>query len=242
MAEQILGLDFEVHGGGSDLVFPHHENEIAQTEAGRGAPLARIWMHNGMLQFEDEKMSKSVGNVRGLGEALDAYGRDALVMFMVSGHYRGPLAFSPSAMADARASVERVRELCRRLDPAAPAPESIAPYAERFFDALARDFHTEIARRELFDWVSEANRRIAAGEAVGVGDLGDMLRMLGLEGLLEQDADERPDPEAERKLAEREAARARRDFAAADACRDELEALGWEVRDTPEGARLLRRR
>jgi len=242
MAEQILGLDFEVHGGGSDLVFPHHENEIAQTEAARGRPLARIWMHNGMLRFEEEKMSKSTGNVRGLAEALDTYGRDALVMYMVSGHYRGPLAFSAEALADARASVERIRDLCRRLDPVAAAPEALDPYAERFLDALAEDFHTEIARREVFGWVSEANRRLATGEVLGVGRLREMLWVLGLDRLLEEDAEDRPDAEAERKLAERDAARAARDFALADARRDELVALGWDVRDTPEGAQLVRRR
>ena len=99
MAERILGLDFDIHGGGSDLVFPHHENEIAQTEAGRSAPLARLWVHNGMVRLEDDKMSKSVGNIRSLAGALDEVGRDALVMYFVSGHYRQPLCLlytSPS--------------------------------------------------------------------------------------------------------------------------------------------------
>ncbi|HEX8647343.1 MAG TPA: cysteine--tRNA ligase, partial [Thermoleophilaceae bacterium] len=91
MAEELLGLDFEIHGGGSDLVFPHHENEIAQTEAGRGEPLARLWMHNGMVRFADEKMSKSVGNIRSLGDALDEAGPQTLVMYFVSGHYRQPI-------------------------------------------------------------------------------------------------------------------------------------------------------
>ena len=94
MAESILGLDFDIHGGGSDLLFPHHENEIAQTEAGRGKPLARLWMHNGMIRFGEEKMAKSVGNVTTLADALDRYGRDALIVYMVGGHYRQPLAFS----------------------------------------------------------------------------------------------------------------------------------------------------
>src|SRR5439155_26988235 len=102
MAETVLGLDFDIHGGGSDLVFPHHENEIAQTEAGRGRPLARIWMHNGMVQFGEEKMAKSVGNVRLLSDALDEFGRDALVMYFLSGHYRSPLAFSERALEQAQ--------------------------------------------------------------------------------------------------------------------------------------------
>src|SRR3954462_1851907 len=101
MAEQIVGLDFDIHGGGSDLIFPHHENEIAQTEAGRGKPLARLWMHNGMLQMADEKMAKSVGNVTLLSDALEVAGRDALVMYFVGGHYRQPIAFSQEALEEA---------------------------------------------------------------------------------------------------------------------------------------------
>ena len=241
MAEQILGLDFDVHGGGSDLIFPHHENEIAQTEAGRGAPLARLWMHNGMVRFEDEKMSKSVGNIRSLAGALDEVGRDALVMYFVSGHYRQPLAYSPEALRDAARSVERVRDLCRRLDRSAPAPAGLEPRARAFFDALADDFNTPAARAELFEWVGEANRRLDLGERVGVGALDEMLALLGLERLLEARFEEAGADGAEALLAEREAARATRDFAAADRKRDELAALGWDVRDTPEGPRLLRR-
>jgi cysteinyl-tRNA synthetase len=240
MAEQILGLDFDVHGGGSDLVFPHHENEIAQTEAGRGERLARIWMHNGMVELDAEKMSKSVGNIRSLAGAIEARGRDALVMYFAGGHYRQPLAFSEEQLDEAARAVERVRELVRRLDPGAPEPEGMDGYMERFFAALADDFNTAMARGVLFEWVSEANRRLDGGERLGPGGLGEMLYLLGLEDLLEAEEDE-TDPEAERLLREREEARAARDFATADARRDELGALGWEVRDTAEGPRLVRR-
>jgi cysteinyl-tRNA synthetase len=240
MAEQILGLDFDVHGGGSDLVFPHHENEIAQTEAGRGERLARIWMHNGMVELDAEKMSKSVGNIRSLAGAIEARGRDALVMYFAGGHYRQPLAFSEEQLDEAARAVERVRELVRRLDPDAPEPEGMDGYVERFFAALADDFNTAMARGVLFEWVSEANRRLDGGERLGPGGLGEMLYVLGLEDLLEAEEDE-ADPEAERLLREREEARAARDFATADARRDELGALGWEVRDTAEGPRLVRR-
>ncbi len=240
MAEEILGLDFEIHGGGSDLVFPHHENEVAQTEAARGAPLARLWMHNGMIRFEDEKMSKSVGNIRSLHGALDEYGRDALVMYLVSGHYRQPLGFSAEALAEAARSVERVRELARRLDPDAPARPGGDPHVERFFAALAEDFNTAAARAALFEWVGDANRRTDAGEAVGTHELRAMLWGLGLEGLAQTSGEAKDeDPVAVRLLEEREAARAARDFATADARRDELAALGWAVRDTPEGPSLV---
>ena len=237
MAEEILGVDFDIHGGGSDLVFPHHENEIAQTEAARGRPLARIWMHNGMVRLEGEKMAKSVGNIFLLHEALQRAGRDALVMYFVSGHYRQPIAYSEDALAEAAASVERIRDFARRLDPDAPAG-GIEPYAGRFFAALADDFNTPAARAALFDWIAEGNRRLDAGERLGTGTLREMLWVLGLDNLL--DAEEAAPPDAERLLEEREAARAARDFAIADAKRDELAALGWEVRDTPAGPKLVR--
>jgi len=240
MAEQILGTDFEIHGGGSDLVFPHHENEIAQTEAARNARLARIWMHNGMVRTGAEKMAKSVGNIFLLHEALDRYGRHALVAYLAGGHYRQPIAFSAEALEEAGRSVMRIQELCRRLDPTAPAPDGLEAYVDRFFEALADDFNIPAARAVLFEWVGEANRRLDAGAALGTGSLAEMLHALGLEGLLGPD-ETGPDAEAQRLLEARQAARAARDFAAADRLRDELAAVGWEVRDTPEGARLVRR-
>ena len=248
MAEELLGVDFEIHGGGSDLIFPHHENEIAQTEAARGAPLARVWMHNGIVRLSDEKMSKSVGNIRLLGKALDRFGSDALVTYLASGHYRRPLAFSEELLDEAARSVERVRDVCRRLDPGAPGPEALDPYAQRFFAALADDFNTPAARAELFEWVGEANRRLDRGERLGVGALEAMLECLGLERLLAEageagGGDGAGAPEHVRALLEqRESARAARDFATADARRDELAALGWEVRDTAEGPLLVPRR
>jgi cysteinyl-tRNA synthetase len=241
MAEALLGTGFEIHGGGSDLVFPHHENEIAQTEAARGEPLARIWMHNGMVRMGSEKMAKSVGNIRLLHGAIDEHGRDALVMYFVGGHYRQPIAFSGEALAEAGRAVDRVRELCRRLDADAPAPDGLDGYVERFFDALADDFNTPAARAILFEWIAEANRRLDAEGRLGVGRLGEMLHAFGLESLLAGDGEgDAADPEADRLLDERQAARAARDFDRADAIRDELAALGWQVRDTADGVRLVR--
>jgi cysteinyl-tRNA synthetase len=238
MAEAILGVDFEIHGGGSDLVFPHHENEIAQTEAARGRPLAQLWMHNGMVELSAEKMAKSVGNVRLLHGALDEYGRDALVMWLVGAHYRKPLAFSEETMEDARRAVQRVRELVRRLDPAGEAPEDLDARVERFFDALADDFNTPAARAVMFDWIAEANRRLDAGETIGSGRLGEMLHALGLEGLLEG-GDEQAPAGLRRLAEERQEARAAGDYERADRIRRELAEAGWEVRDTPAGPQLV---
>ncbi|HEX2413604.1 MAG TPA: cysteine--tRNA ligase [Thermoleophilaceae bacterium] len=240
MAEQILGLDFEVHGGGSDLVFPHHENEIAQTESARQQPLARVWMHNGMVELDSEKMAKSVGNIRLLHGALETFGREAFVMWMVGAHYRKPVSYTEEALEDARRSVDRVREFVRRLDRQAEAP-GIDEYAERFFEALADDFNTPQARAVLFDWVAEGNRRIDAGESLGPGRLVEMLWTLGLESILELGAEEEVPEELRRLLSERDAARAERDFTRADELRDLIAAEGWEVRDTSDGGRLVRR-
>jgi cysteinyl-tRNA synthetase len=138
--------------------------------------------------------------------------------------------------------VRRVRELVRRLDADAPEPEAIAGYEDRFFDALGDDFNTPAALAALFDWIGEANRGLDAGERIGPGErLRAMLWTIGMEGLLEGDTGDGPDEEAQRLLAERERARGERDFATADARRDELLAMGWVVRDTPQGPQLVRR-
>jgi cysteinyl-tRNA synthetase len=235
MAERLLGVGFDVHGGGSDLVFPHHENEAAQTAAARGAPLARLWVHNGMVQRGEEKMAKSVGNVWPLEGALDEFGRDALVMYFAGGHYRHPLAFSPEALADAEGAVRRIREAGRRLVPG-ESPADLAPLRDRFFDALAEDFNTPAALDSLFRWVREANKR----EGVGDAHLREMLQVLALDNLLDESAAAGPDAEAAALLERREAAREARDFAEADRLRDQLRERGWEVRDRPEGAELVR--
>jgi cysteinyl-tRNA synthetase len=157
----------------------------------------------------------------------------------VSGHYRQPLGFSEEALEQAAANVRTLRELIRRLEPRAASADGLDPLVERFFDALADDFNTPEARSALFEWVREANRRLDAGEALAPGRLREMLHALGLERLLDGAREEAP--EDVRALAERrEAARAERDFAEADRLRDELAARGWEVRDTPDGARLVR--
>ena len=236
MAEKELGLDFAVHGGGIDLVFPHHENEVAQTEGARGEPLARIWMHNGMVQLDEEKMSKSVGNIFQLSEALDRHGPEALVAYLASGHYRQPLAFSADALEEAGARVERIRNYLRDA-PAGEPDEFLADRRDAFLDALAEDFNTPQAFAVLFEVIAEGNRRELPGARQVLEEL---LPLLGLDSLLE--GEETADPEAERLLGEREQARADKDFDRADEIRDQLAELGWEVRDEAGGARLVRRR
>jgi cysteinyl-tRNA synthetase len=239
MAEDALGVGFEIHGGGSDLVFPHHENEAAQTRAARGQELARIWMHNGMIQTTGEKMAKSVGNIASLHEVIEEYGAEVVVMYLIGGHYRQPLAFSPSELMDAERRVQRIRDALRRLEPGRPSPVDMAPLVEAFFDALANDFNTPTALASLFEWVREANRR---GGGVGDADLRGMLGVLGLGDLTALGAVgdmAEIDPEAVELLARRDAARARRDFEAADRLREELSERGWEIRDGSGGSELV---
>jgi cysteinyl-tRNA synthetase len=229
MAEQLLGVGFEIHGGGNDLVVLHHENEAAQTRMARGAELARIWMHNGMLQMGEEKMAKSVGNTAGLGDVLARWGRDAVVLFFSTGHYRQPLRFDDAALTQAQAGVRRLRDVARRLGQGASPPWS-APLRERFFAALAEDYNTPQALAAVWEWVRRANSDSAPA---GRQDLGEMLGVLGLENLLAAAAG--PPEEVVALARERLAAREARDFARADALRDELAGLGWVVRDTPGG-------
>ncbi len=249
MAESSLGIEFDIHGGGSDLLFPHHENEAAQTRAARGRELAKIWMHNGMIQSTGEKMAKSVGNIAPLHEVIERYGAEAVVMYLISGHYRQPLAFSEASLEQARANVARIREAGRRLSPG-DSPTALAGVRDRFFDALALDFNTAEALAALNEWLRVASGTLEEGsrsveeaggspesEAPGDSHLREMLNVLGLETLL--DPVEQA-PEHVRDLAaQRDQAREGRDFATADRLRQEIAALGWEVRDGAAGFELL---
>jgi cysteinyl-tRNA synthetase len=235
MAEEELGVGFQIHGGGNDLVFPHHENEAAQTRMARDGELAQIWMHNGMLQFGEEKMAKSVGNVMALHEVLDDVGRNALVMLFVGAHYRQPMAFDDMRLMEALARVARVRDAARGLVDG-DSPADMRSYRDAFFEALAQDFNTPAALAAMFDWIKEANRR--SDEAIGRADLVEMLSVLGLQNLAEHGSE--AGAEEQELLEAREAARAAKDYAEADRLRDELRHRGWEVRDGPAGPELVR--
>ncbi len=220
-------------------MFPHHENEASQTRAARGHELARIWMHNGMIQLTGEKMAKSAGNIAPMHEVIGQYGRDAAVMYLIGGHYRQPLAFSPSELEDANRRVHRIRDALRRLEQGQPSPPDMAHHTEAFFDALADDFNTPKALACLFEWIREANRR---GAGVGDADLREMLGVLGLDALRPVGADgnvETIDPDATALLASREVARCAGDFELADRLRDEIKARGWEIRDGAAGPELI---
>jgi cysteinyl-tRNA synthetase len=219
MAEAILGPAFEIHGGGLDLVFPHHENELAQSRA-RGHEFARVWMHNGMLRFTGEKMSKSVGNIETIQEVLDRWGPETTLLFFLTAHWRSPIDFSDERMAEAEARAEGLREVFR--NPSRPAPDGAW---ERFEAALDDDFSTPEALALLHDWRDHELLR----------------RGLDVFGLARLAEDEAAPDELHELARSRLEARAGRDFARADELRDAIEAAGWEVRDDAGGYRLVRR-
>ena len=220
MAEKFLGPEFEIHGGGNDLRFPHHENELAQSRAA-GRPFAQIWMHNGMLELDEEKMSKSVGNVRTLRDVLDTWGRETLLVYFLTGHWRKPIDFTPEAMDAAEARAEGFRNVFRNTS-SAMSPDAWGAFAA----ALDDDFNTAQALAVVHEWTDHDLLRRA-------------LDVFGLASLAEEV--EAPADVVALATA-REEARTRRDFAEADRLRAELEAAGWEVRDVPEGFRLVSRR
>jgi cysteinyl-tRNA synthetase len=221
MAEKHLGAQFELHGGGLDLRFPHHENEIAQSR-GAGRPFAHMWAHNGMLQLDEEKMSKSLGNIVSLREVLDAYGPEAILVYFLSAHWRSPLDYSDEALEAAKAQAESFRTAFR-----VAAQRADSPPWEDLAAALEDDFNTPSALALLHEWR-------AAGQ-VELLDRG--LRVFGLDVFEAAEA-----PTDVRELADQRA-RARDDnrFDDADRLRARIEESGWEVQDVAEGYRLIPR-
>ena len=220
MAEDIFGPAFEIHGGGLDLVFPHHENEVAQSRA-LGHPFAQIWAHNGMLRFTGEKMSKSIGNVATIRETLDEWGREAVLVFFLTASWRKPIDFSPETMAQAVAR----RDTLRNAFTLAAAEHDESGWGS-FAARLEDDFDTPAALAVLHEWASAGQLEL----------LRRGLRVFGLESLSERDeAPAEVVDLAERRLA----ARAERDFETADRLRDELAAVGWQMRDEPDGGYSL---
>jgi cysteinyl-tRNA synthetase len=219
MSEQLLGETFEIHGGGLDLVFPHHENEVAQSRA-LGHRFAEIWMHNGMLRFVGEKMSKSLGNVVTMRDALDRWGRETLLLYFLSAHWRKPIDFSEETVAQAAAQADGFRN-------AFVGPRIGGGDFHELIEALDDDFDTPRALAVMHKW--RRNHQLAPLE--------EALDLFGLGSLVER---EEAPPEVVSLAARRAAARAARDFETSDRLRDELAALGWTMRDRADGFDLVR--
>ena len=249
MSEHHLGESFDIHGGGVDLKFPHHENEIAQSRCGSSGEFARIWMHTGPLQASDgEKMSKSLGNQTVLSDVLDAHPAEAVYLFLLGAHYRSPMEYSDALIAE---SVRGLRRLYSALRTAPPGGSVIPDEVARFRTVMDDDFNTAEARSVLFDLARQINRERGGGKTRRAADLAATLRHLGgVFGLLGDDpedflqrgaAGESLDEAAIRGLiAERTNARSEGDFARADAIRDQLAAQGVVLLDSVEGTRWER--
>jgi cysteinyl-tRNA synthetase len=238
MACELLGESFDIHGGGADLQFPHHENEIAQSEAASGKPLARYWMHNGFVTRDNEKMSKSLGNFFTIQEILERFDAETTRFFVVRSHYRSALNYSDAHIEDARTALKR---LYTSLQAVPPQAESVAidwsaPYADRFKVAMDQDFGTPEAVAVLFDLASEVNRSRSPQLAGLLRALGGVLGLLQSPPEVFLRAGSSVDTaHIDALIAQRQAAKAGRDFARADAIRAELLAQGIVLKDSAQG-------
>ena len=257
MSSACLGDHFDIHGGGMDLQFPHHENEIAQSEAATGGKFVNVWMHNGFVRIDDEKMSKSLGNFFTVRGVLERYPAEAVRFFMLSSHYRSPLNYSEDHLRQADASVRRLYTALRGLDgspisPDAIEPDAVEPDADwlaRFRAAMDDDFNTPEAISVLFDLAREVNRARESDPDRARGLAGTLRALGAVLGLLDADAEawlhgasavesagQGPDDgEIEAMIARRAEARARRDWGEADRLRDELAAVGVVLEDGARG-------
>ncbi len=250
MSMSILGETFDIHGGGQDLIFPHHENEIAQSEAATGHPFARYWMHNGYINVDNQKMSKSLGNFFTVRDIAKEFDLEAVRMFMLSVQYRNPVNFSREMIQQAESALERLRTAKQRLAEARIAPGGTAEdaaflaqleeFKARFCEAMDDDLNTADAIGVLFEFARAANTFVSEPRGEAAVEAGKSLfgELAGVLGLLAHEKEEAFPAEALSLLDERQAARKAKNFARADEIREALKAMGYAVEDTASGPKL----
>lgn len=256
MANRFLGETIDIHSGGQDLIFPHHENEIAQSEAVNGEPFARYWMHNGFININNEKMAKSTGNFFTVRDVSERFDYKVIRFFMLSAHYRSPINFSDTMLEQAQSGLNRIYE-CRSnlsflLSNAEESPldedliASLAVYNQKFKDAMDDDLNTADALAAIFELVREINTVITATSGTGKQTIAEAIDLLneltGVLGIMEEQEEEVPhDLEIEKLVNERQQARAEKNFKRADEIRDKLKEMGIELQDTPQGVKIVKK-
>ena len=255
MSKKYLGEEIDIHAGGEDLVFPHHENEIAQSECCNGVPFAKYWMHNAFLNIDNRKMSKSLGNFRTVREIGEQYDLQVLRFFMLNAHYRSPLNFSADLMESSKNALERITEAAARLrdrQAAATVQEASedekklmqeeAAFVTKFEESMDDDFNTADALAAVFELVKFANTNVQEGSSKEFAGhtLEVMTKLCDVLGLTLEKKEEILDEEIENLIAERQAARKAKDFARADEIRGLLLDKGIELKDTREGVKWKR--
>ena len=256
MVNRHLGETIDIHSGGQDLIFPHHENEIAQSEGANGKEFVRYWLHNGFLNIDKEKMSKSLGNFFTVREAAESYGYENIRMFMLMSHYRSPLNYSGEILVQSKNALERIKTAKSSLefiiengtdnikDNEAGFISTLPGYRERFVEAMDDDFNTADAVSVIFELVRESNS-VAADSDASKGFAIETLKMLkelvDVLGLLYGDTEDQSlDDEVEALIAARQTARSEKNWTEADAIRDKLNDMGIILEDTPQGIRWKR--
>ena len=254
MSKKYLGEEIDIHAGGEDLIFPHHENEIAQSECCNGKIFAKYWMHNAFLNIDNRKMSKSLGNFRTVRQISEQYDLQVLRFFMLNAHYRSPLNFSAELMESSKNALERIRECAARLKDRMEAGtealseeetrllEEAKAYTAKFEEAMDDDFNTADALAAIFELVKFSNTHVTEGSSPAfAGQLfAQLLQLSDVLGLIIEPKEEILDREIEELIAERQAARKEKNFARADEIREELLNKGIILKDTREGVKWTR--